>query len=338
MGKELQQALWEAGFDAFAVMPAGPVERMLPVLQQALDEDRYPAFVERDVRRRIDPRNLQPSAKTVITLAVSYNIGQPQAAPPLHGAVSRYAWGLDYHRVLGERLDRVISHLRENWGARECTKAVDTTFLVDRALAVESGLGFPGSNCSVYVPPYGSWVFLGALLVDVELPQFRPEKAGSWSCPVECDLCIKACPTQALFAPGKIQPGRCLSYLTQMSGAIPAEYRRKLGSRLWGCDICQQACPLNKEAALTRHREFAPVVGPHVPLLTLLESSKGEFAEMFGPTPMGWRGKNILQRNACLILGNQGEKAALPVLEKTAQEHASPLVREAAAWAVEQLS
>ena len=265
MGKELQQALWEAGFDAFAVMPAGPVERMLPVLQQALDEDRYPAFVERDVRRRIDPRNLQPSAKTVITLAVSYNIGPPQAAPPLHGAVSRYAWGLDYHRVLGERLDRVISHLRENWGARECTKAVDTTFLVDRALAVESGLGFPGSNCSVYVPPYGSWVFLGALLVDGARSSAR--KAGSWSCPV---ISASRPAPRSPLRPWKIQPGAAF-LPTQMSGAIPAEYQ-KTGQQALGMRHLSAGLPSTKKR-LTRHREFAPVVGLMCPC-TLLESSK----------------------------------------------------------------
>ncbi|HAN93995.1 MAG TPA: tRNA epoxyqueuosine(34) reductase QueG [Firmicutes bacterium] len=335
--KALGEAVFQAGFDAFAVMPARPSKRLLPLLRQAQEEGRYPDFVDQDVEKRLDPRKLQPSAKTVIALAVSYNTGQPGPVPPLHGTISRYAWGLDYHRVLGRRLDQLISCLQERLGARECTKAVDTSFLVDRALAVEAGLGYAGGNCAVYVPPYGSWVFLGEVLVDVELPATSPKGQGSWSCPVDCGRCIKACPTGALLAPGKINPHICLSYLTQMSGPIPLEFRSKLGSRLWGCDTCQQVCPVNREAPVTRHREFAPLVGPHVPLLPLLSLSNREFQEQFGQTSVAWRGKNILQRNACLILGNQGARAALPILKKTAQGHPSPLVREAAEWAVAKL-
>ncbi len=336
---QLGEVIREAGFDAFALMPARPVERMLPLLRQAQEEGRYPDFVEQDAAKRIDPKNLQGSAKTVLTLAVSYNSGDPGPTPPLHGTIARYAWGLDYHRVLPERMEQVISYLRQEHGARECTKAVDTTFLVDRALAVEAGLGFPGSNCAVYVPPFGSWVFLAELLVDVELPAFSPGPTqGGWACPANCDRCLRACPTGALLSPGRIKPQRCLSYLTQMSGSIPLEFRRKLGSRLWGCDTCQQVCPLNQQAPLTRHLEFAPLVGPHVPLLPLLELSGREFKEQFGHTALSWRGKNILQRNACLILGNRREEAALPALQKTAQRHPSPLVREAAAWAVEQFA
>lgn len=333
---KLSEIISQAGFDAFAVMPARPVERFLSVLQSAQAEGRYPEFVEQDVAKRIDPRNLQSSAKTVITLAVSYNTGPAGPTPPLHGTISRYAWGQDYHRVLQERMAKVCAQLERHWGARLCTPAVDTTFLVDRALAVEAGLGFPGGNCAVFVPPWGSWVFLAEILVDVELPA-QPWTHDNWSCPVECGHCVRACPTGALLAPGKIQPSRCLSYLTQASGNIPPEFRTKLGNRLWGCDTCQQVCPINQQASLGRHQEFAPLVGPHVPLLPLLELDKEGFLQQFGATTMAWRGKNVIQRNACIILGNQGAKVALPALEKTAQEHPSPQVREAAAWAVEQL-
>ncbi|HBG10285.1 MAG: tRNA epoxyqueuosine(34) reductase QueG [Limnochordia bacterium] len=333
----LGKVIREAGFDAFAVMPARPSGQMLAILRQAQEEGRYPEFVDPDVEKRVDPRNLQQSAKAVIALAVSYNTGPPGPVPPLHGTISRSAWGLDYHRVLQERMEKLIRYLTEHHGARECSKAVDTSFLVDRALAVEAGLGFPGSNCAVYVPPFGSWVFLGAVLVDVELASMSHTGQGNWSCPVHCDLCIRACPTGALLAPGKIKPQRCLSYLTQMSGSIPLEFRSKLGSRLWGCDTCQQVCPVNKEAVLTRHEEFAPLVGPHVPLLPLLDLNKREFKEMFGRTSLSWRGKNILQRNACIVLGNQGIREALPALKKTAREHPSPMVKEAAAWAVSEM-
>jgi epoxyqueuosine reductase len=333
----LGQAIYQAGFDAFATVPANPLQRMLPVLKQALLEERYPDFVDGDLEKRVDPRRLQSSAQTVITLAVSYNTGPPGSTPPLHGTISRSAWGLDYHTVLQERMNQVIGYLREHHGAQQCTKAVDTSFLIDRALAVEAGLGYPGSNCAVYVPPFGSWVFLGEILVDIELPPTSRGEQENWSCPVHCDLCIKACPTNALLAPGKIKPQRCLSYLTQMPGTVPMEFRGKLGNRLWGCDTCQQVCPINQEARLTRHQEFAPLVGPHVPLLPLFTLTKREFAEQFGCTSLSWRGKNIIQRNACIVLRNQRNRDALPALEKTAREHPSSMVREAASWAVQEL-
>ncbi|HBG00665.1 MAG TPA: tRNA epoxyqueuosine(34) reductase QueG [Firmicutes bacterium] len=331
---ELQAAIYEAGFDAFAIMPALPVQTMLPILREAQVENRYPDFVDPDIAKRIDPKNLQKNAKSVISLAMSYNVGDGGPTSPLHGTISRSAWGIDYHRVLGNGMDKVIDYLRNSCGAKECTRTVDTSFLLDRGLAVEAGLGYPGSNCAVYVPPYGSWVFLGEILTDLELRPTKAEKQDNWSCPVNCDRCLRACPTQALFAPGKIRPGRCISYLTQMPGPIPHGLREKIGSRLWGCDTCQEVCPINQRAKFTSHPEFQPVLGRQIPLLPLLGLSKRQFVEQFGKTSMAWRGKNVLQRNAAIILGNQRNRDALPSLEKTAREHPSTAVQDAASWAV----
>lgn len=335
--QKLQTAIYEAGFDAFAIMPVRPTTFMLPILREAQKKNRYPDFVDPDISKRINPKNLQKSAQSIISLAVSYAAENPGPAPALHGTISRSAWGLDYHRVLDKRMDKIIDYLKKHAGATECTKAVDTSFLIDRALAVQAGLGYPGSNCAVFVPPFGSWVFLGEILVDVNLPPTQSKEQDNWSCPIGCDLCVKACPTEALFAPGKIRPQRCISYLTQMSGSIPLEFRDKIANRLWGCDLCQQVCPINQKAHRSRHEEFQPVMGPHVDLEPLLNLTKREFLEQFGPTSMAWRGKNVLQRNACIVLGNQREPEALPMLEKTAREHPSTTVQEAASWAVKKI-
>ncbi len=330
----VRELISNAGFDAFAIMPATPVDKMGPILKQAQAEGRYPPFVDPDLKKRIDPRALQPSAQSVISLAVSYYTGDAGPRPALHGTLSRSAWGIDYHLVLNKRMDKLIAGLKRYFGAARCSKAVDTSFLVDRALAIESGLGFPGSNCCVYVPPYGSWVFLGEVLVDVLLPMTQKYKTANWANPVECPACVKACPTKALIAPGKIRPERCLSYLTQKSGSIPLEFRDKLGTRLWGCDTCQQACTINRSAAISPHREFKPIVGPHIPLLPLLEMNNHQFRAQFGRSSLAWRGKNVLQRNACIVLGNEGSKDAIPGLYKAVRTHPSPNVREAAEWAV----
>ena len=333
---QLSNAIHAAGFNAFAIMPATPLEKLLPILEEAQAEKRYPAFAHPDLEKRINPQTLQPSAQSIISLAAAYYTGDPGPTPPLHGTISRSAWGRDYHRVLDERMDKVVHFLREHCGAHECTKAVDTSFLVDRALAVEAGLGYPGSNCAVYVPPFGSWVFLSEILVDVELPPTKKEGQDGWSCPIECDACIRACPTQALIAPGKIKPQRCLSYLTQTS-SFPEEFREKLGTRLWGCDTCQQACPINRQVEPISDPNFEPLVGPHVPLLPLLAMDKQEFEATFGQTSIAWRGKNVLQRNACIVLGNQRDPRALGPLQETVQNHPSPAVRAGALWAIEKI-
>lgn len=335
--QELQTAIYEAGFDAFTIMPARSVDSMLPKLREAQEENRYPDFVDPDISKRIDPKNLQRGAKSIISLAVSYATGDPGPNPTLHGTISRSAWGIDYHRILNERMDRIIDYLKEHVGAEECTKAVDTSFLIDRAIAVEAGLGYPGNNCAVYVPPFGSWVFLGEILVDVDLPPTKNKGQDNWSCPAKCDRCVRACPTGALFAPGKIKPQLCISYLTQMPGSIPLEFRDKIANALWGCDICQQVCPVNQEVRLSPHEEFQPIVGPHVDLRPLLDLTRKGFLEQFDRTSMAWRGKNVILRNACIILGNQRNPEALPILEKIAQKHPSTIVQDAASWAVRKI-
>ncbi|NLJ81158.1 MAG: tRNA epoxyqueuosine(34) reductase QueG [Firmicutes bacterium] len=333
----LSKGIYEAGFDAFAVMPAAPLEYMRAILRQAQRENRYPDFTDPDINKRTEPRALLNSALSVISLAVAYRTVEPGPTPPLHGSVSRSAWGIDYHRILNRRLDHLIVFLQKHFQVTEWAKAVDTSFLVDRALAVQAGLGYPGANCAVYVPPYGSWVFLGALLVNVELPRTEKKTENNWLQPIHCEGCVRACPTGALYAPGKIRPRRCISYLTQMSGEIPLEFREKIGTKLWGCDICQEASPVNKRAQLSRHKEFLPLSGTSLPLLPLLKMTNRQFKKEYGLTSMAWRGKNILQRNACIVLGNQGNPEAIPALKQTVENHPSPVVREAAAWALERI-
>ncbi len=334
--ENLQKAAHDAGFDGIGVTTASPLEHMKPILEQAKDEGRYPDFVEQDVDRRINPRSVLENAVSVIAVAVAYKTVEPGPTPPLHGTVSRSAWGLDYHRELEKRMDQLIIFLKEHYHAKACVKAVDTSPLIDRAIAIESGLGIPGDNCAVYVPPFGSWVFLGEILVDAVLPLGTTSSVPTKTC-VECQACIKACPTQALYAPGKIKPQRCISYLTQKSGQIPLEFRETIKNSLWGCDICQQACPQNQSAKVSRHREFRPIVGPHIPLIPLLSLSNKEFKDMFGPTSMAWRGKNTVQRNACIILGNQGHPEAVEPLRQCAASHPSDTVREAANWALRKI-
>lgn len=332
----LRQVATAAGIDALAVTQAEPQVYLEAFLRAAQREGRYAQFAVQDVAARLDPQKVLPEARSVISAAVAYKNVDPGAAPRLTGTISRSAWGLDYHKVVRKALERLVPFLQAEYGVQKWHIAVDDTPLVERALAAQARLASLGANCAAYVPPYGSWVFLGELLVDVELPAM-PGTASPLPCE-ECGYrCVKACPTNALVAPGIIDARRCLSYLTQKTDSIPLEFRPKLGSRLWGCDTCQAVCPLNKAAAQSARAEFTPLVDPQFSLLDLLAMDNAGFKEAFGETSIAWRGKNVLQRNACLILGNQKAAEARPQLAETAAHHPSPAVREAAAWALNRL-
>lgn len=334
--ERLRQAAREAGLDAVAVTHARPLTYLEDFLRAAQREGRYAQFAAADISQRLDPTLVLKEAKSVITAAVAYKTVDPGPSPRLTGRISRAAWGKDYHLVVREALERLVPFLQEEYGVQKWSIAVDDTPLPERALAAQAQLAALGDNCAAYVQPFGSWVFLGEIVVDVELPIIF-HTAPPPPCAQCGERCVKACPTGALLGDGNMDASRCLSFLTQKTGAIPLEFRKKLRSRLWGCDTCQEVCPANKGAAPARHSKFAPTVGPHFPLLDLLAMSNAQFKETFSGTSIAWRGKNVLQRNACLILGNQKAVEALPQLKDTAAHHPSPVVREAAAWAVNEI-
>lgn len=334
---------------AAAAMPA----RELPGLGDRLHLRRRAGwecdFEAKDTAARCDPARSLPGARSVITAALPYRtpawevVRRPKGA---RGAVSKYAWGEDYHRVLRARLEELARALegasprRAQWRI-----SVDTGPLVDRAFAEASGLGWIGKNGCLFVEPYGSWVFVGLLLTDLAVEPGRPDPEALVSdsrgqggeafaeCG-SCDRCLRACPTGALVAPGVIDANRCLSYITQMKGIIPKSFRRKMGTRIWGCDICQAVCPVNRSAVPSGERVFLPEEDLAFPdLVALLTMGKGMFRRSFGKTAAAWRGVRVLRRNAAIALGNLRDPAAIPFLIPLLRDP-HPEIRSAAAWAL----
>jgi epoxyqueuosine reductase len=183
-------------------------------------------------------------------------------------------------------------------------------------------------------PPYGTWTFLGEILTDIPLPPDEPIEAACGN----CTLCIDACPTGALH-PWELEANRCLSYVTQMKGIIPVEYREVMGNRVFGCDDCQDVCPYNRKALTVDRPEFHPhpEVGSSPSLLQLMAMTKSDFRRWFEPTAAGWRGKTTIQRNALIALGNAGDPAGLPALVQALQNE-SPVIRAHAGWALGRLA
>lgn len=321
---------YSLGLDAVAVTHPAPFAESLPALAKLQEQKLYPDFAGQDLQLRTHPQALLPSVKSIISTAIAYKSVPPRVEPQ-SGLLSRYAWGSDYHRVFTERLTALARWMQAHLSVNEHLICVDTKPTIDRAIFLRAGLGWLGKNCCVYLPDYGSWIFLGSILVDVELPATNATPMAS-RCG-DCELCVKACPTNALFAPGRINPYICISYLTQMQGFIPRQLREKIGIRLWGCDICQEVCPYNQQAKPSPHSCFMPQEGPSVPVIPLLNITSTEFKQRFGRTPIGWRGKGILQRNAAVICGNLRLEEAVTELARAIKDP-KPAVRGTAAWAL----
>ncbi len=309
------------------------------LLEAGRRQGTYPPFTESDIPSRTRPANLLPGAKSILSVAISYltdDAHHPLAGDTPRGLVSRYAWGDDYHPILKEKLEAIVSFLqREVDFPLEYCSYVDTGPLVDRAVAARSGIGWFGKNACIYVPGSGSWVFLGEILTNVPL---EPDPPISKSCGT-CDKCIRACPTGAIERPFWVNPSKCLSYITQMPGWIPMEYRKPMGRHLWGCDICQVVCPWNWEAEPSADDAFRPNahLGARPELIPLLTMTKSQFRSWFGDTAMAWRGKKTIQRNACICLGNIKDPVAVPALADRLIHDVKPVIRGSAAWALGQI-
>ncbi len=343
------------GFDLVRVTTAEP----LPEAEEALKTRIAASYFEgmdwlTAARAEVsaNPRALLPAARSVITLGVFYLTDAPlnltMPGEP-HGRVSRYAWGEDYHEIIRARLDSLAGFIRELAppGEEKCIVFCDTGRMVDRAVAQRSGLGWYGKNTNILTKGWGSWVFLAELVTSLELEPDPPLMANCG----HCEVCLHACPTQAFVAPYVLDARRCISYLTiEHRGAIPVELRPLMGAHIFGCDICQEVCPVNFVAE-KRLRVVGRLGGPGEPLMfrpravvgsspaliPLLKLDEEGFRERFRRSPIKRAKRRGLLRNVCIALGNIGDPVAIPALVEALAD-AEPLVRGHAAWALGRLN
>jgi epoxyqueuosine reductase len=347
---ELLRRLAQAeGLDLVGAVPVGPSPSW----------DAYAAWVEAGhaagmgyltrpdaLWRRQDPRHILPEAKTVLVVAASYAGGPLLPLEPLHGRVARYAWGLpglrpgeDYHTWMTARLKALVARIEAAWDPQPARVYVDTGPMLERAWAQAAGLGWAGKNTNLIHPRLGSYLFLGVALLPVALPATSPTLPASGATrPLptcgSCTRCMEACPTGAIIAPNVVDARRCLSYLSiEHRSEIPEAYRAAMGTRLFGCDICQEVCPWNRRALAAHQDAPAPELATlYLPDLLALDAES--FSARFRHTPL-WRATpEGLARNAAIVLGNLGDPAAGPALIEAAAHHPSALVRAHAAWAV----
>ncbi|MFS0726136.1 tRNA epoxyqueuosine(34) reductase QueG [Paenibacillus sp. 1P07SE] len=332
---ELLAALPELGIDTLGVASAEPFTELRSVLQRHRELGRESGFEHPDLDERTDPGLLMEEPRSILSIAIAYpsKLPDPPKSEPgaRRGILSRSAWGMDYHHVVRDRLERLENWLRERVPELRAVNMVDTGALVDRAVAERAGIGWSGKNCAIISPELGSWIYLGELITNLPLPYDTPltDQCGT------CTKCIDACPTGALVGPGQLDAQRCVSFVTQTKGFVGDEMMRKIGNRLYGCDTCQIVCPVNKGKNWTQHPELQPDTEQVKPLLVpLLTMGNKAFRERYATSASAWRGRKPIQRNAVIALGNFKERAAVPELLGVLENDPRPVLRGTAAWSL----
>ena len=361
LADQIKEYAYELGFDLARVTTADPLSEAETCVKERIASGYFEGmdwFSGERAEVACNPHALLPQARSIVSLATFYLTDDPgdlsNPGDP-HGRVSCYAWGDDYHLVIRQRLDQLADFMRGQAAVpplEKCIVFVDTGRMVDRAVAERSGLGWFGKNTNILTKGWGSWVFLSEIVTSLDLAADPPISANCG----HCELCLHACPTNAFVAPYVLDSRRCISYLTiELRGSIPVELRPLIGTHIFGCDICQEVCPVNQLAEkrlraggwpasggadATRGKsrarlEFAPRrdLGRSTALLPLLALDEDEFRRRFKDSPIKRAKRRGLLRNVCVALGNIGDPVAIPALTRALSDKEA-LIRGHAAWAL----
>jgi len=308
---EIKEESRRLGFQKCGIVRAETLKSEARRLGQWLDRGYHGEmqWMARDPEKRTDPRAIFPAARSVVVTAVNYYTRQKHSDAPGTGKVSCYAWGDDYHQVVGSKLHQLLAWIKEQVPQAEGKMCVDIQPVMDKAWAVRAGLGWLGKHTNVITPEFGSWVFIGELLLNLELEyeaQPAEDHCGS------CTLCIDACPTAALTEPYVLDANRCISYATieLRSAEIPAAVGDKLEGWLYGCDICQDVCPWNRFEQVSEEEAFQPrSENVDVDLHHITSLMPDEYARRFKNSAMKRAKISGLQRNAHQLLRNETQKS-----------------------------
>lgn len=320
------------------------------------------AYLHRNAAKRLDPQKVLPGTRSIVCLALCYSpdngatarsrinrgsssdagtIQRPvEVEPgtrervPSRGIVARYARYSDYHDIMKEKLHALSEFLASLYPGSRSLWYSDTGPVLERDFAQRAGVGFIGKHTNLIGRSLGNWFWLGEILTTAEIEADRPEKNRCGS----CSLCINACPTGAITAPFQLDARKCISYLTiELKGSIPLELRSAIGARIFGCDDCLEVCPWNRFSQKARLMASHARPDLHsLDLIELLRMDEPAFRERFAGTPILRSKRRGLLRNVCVALGNVGGSEAIPALE-TALQDPEPLIREHAAWALDQI-
>lgn len=333
---DLKRYAESLGFERLGVTSAQSLTRDEKFLESWLEAGRFGEmdYMNREPQKRAQPKAHLPSAQSVISMAMNYYTGEPKRDVG-EGKVARYAWGKDYHKVIGKRLEAFVRYLESQSPESVHRTFLDTGPLLERAFAQQAGLGFIGKNTMLITKGLGSWVFLATIVTSAEIPIDGPDTRNCGT----CRLCIDACPTEAITEAYSLDARRCLSYLTiEAEGPVAVELRGENEGWIFGCDICQEVCPHNTRTPLATVDAFQ---GGEKNILTLAEilslSNNVDFKARFASSPVIRAGMEGLQGNACLAAVTLKRRDLLPQIDAL-RRSASSTLRDHAEWAYGQLA
>ncbi len=340
MDRDLTQRLKDEasriGFDRVGITPA-IAPPTYPNFLEWLDSGHAAGmlYLEKNAAIRADPERLLEHARSIVMLSMVYGRQEPHDSGPSRGKVARYARGADYHEVIWRRLDMLLEWLRTERPEARGRAVCDTAPLLERDFARLAGLGWVGKNTMLIDRKLGSFTFLGALIVDVELMPDRPH--GTNHCGT-CTRCLDACPTQAFPTPYTLDARKCISYWTiEHKGPIDESFADQLDGWVFGCDICQDVCPWNRKAPAGRMAELEAnpaLLNPD--LINWLKQDAAVFRASIKNTALSRAKRSGLLRNAALILGQREVVEAVPTLMERLDDE-DPVVRGAVAWALRRI-
>jgi epoxyqueuosine reductase len=329
----------EIGIDKIGFTTADDFSSLEESLSEQIAEGHNSGFEHKELAERLYPEKIFDGPKSIISIALAYPTKIHTEKPKTggkRGQFARASWGIDYHDILSNKLEQLIQKIRELADDEELTfkPMVDTGELIDVAAAQRAGLGFIGKNGLLITEEFGSFVYLGEIITNIA---FSPDTPKENACG-DCKRCLTNCPTGALIGGGKMNAKRCLSFQTQTKDYMPEEFRKKIRTTIYGCDICQLVCPYNKGKDFHFHPEMEPNINEVMPeLIPMLSISNKQFTKQFGHLAGSWRGKKPLQRNAIIALANAHDKTAVPNLFSLVEADSRPVIRGTAAWTIGEL-
>ncbi|MFW5688566.1 MAG: tRNA epoxyqueuosine(34) reductase QueG [Spirochaetota bacterium] len=297
-------------------------------------------YLRRHARMKYAPEEVLGGCESVLIVGMNYFQETRRDAEPGSGRIARYAWGRDYHNALGKRLRRIAKELRRRFPDDDFRPFVDASPLSERFFAEQAGVGYTARNTLTISSAYGSWFFLGEILSTRRFAPTPLDAPRHGACPSNCFRCGTACPTDALYNHHRIDARRCISYLTiEHRGSIDPELRPLMGDWVFGCDLCQEVCPLNVRSRETSIGDFtAHRAGERLRLEELLAIPDDEaYRRRFAGTPLLRPGRDAMVRNACIAAANTTAHSLRQRLTELANDH-SALVREHARWALDRLA
>jgi len=326
------------GFDRAGIAAPEAVAEAGTALDRFLELGRHGdmAWMADKADRRRHPRALWPEVRAIIMLGLNYGpLTNPLGTLSIadRATISVYARNRDYHDVMKKRLKALGRGIAENFGA-EVKIFVDTAPVMEKPLAEAAGIGWQGKHTNLVSRDLGSWLFLGAVFTDLDLPADSPHRDACGA----CRRCLDICPTDAFSARYELDARRCISYLTiEHKGHIPREFRRAMGNRIYGCDDCLAVCPWNKFAQAASEAAFHARAELQAPFLgDLVELDESAFRRIFAGSPIKRTGRDRFVRNVLIAIGNSGDTTFFNKVEARLFDP-SPLVRAMAVWALGRL-